>query len=232
MNPQLEHVQNIRFGSKALTFWPHRFVTDRDSDELLRVLERLVAAGKHVAFMAHFNHHQELDTDICRRAIRRIRNTGAVIRAQAPLLRHINDSAAAWSKMWRTQVSLGIVPYYMFVERDTGARRYFEVPLHRAYSIYREAMTGLSGLARTARGPSMSAGPGKVEIQGIVEIAGEKLFALRFIQARNADWVQRPFFAKYSETATWLDHLKPAFGEREFFFEAEYRCNFAATTLK
>src|SRR5690606_34839537 len=103
-------------------------------------------------------------------------------------------------------------PYYMFVERDTGARRYFEVPLAEAWRIYRGAMKRVSGLARTARGPSMSCHPGKVEIQGVTEVAGEKVFVLRFIQGRNPDWVQRPFFAKYDARATWLDHLEPAFG--------------------
>jgi KamA family protein len=232
LDPALEHVQNIRFGSKALTFWPQRFVTDSDADDLLRVLERLVAAGKHVAFMAHFNHWREFEPAICRRAIQRIRSTGAVIRSQGPLLRHINDSSDVWTRMWREQVKMGIVPYYMFVERDTGARRYFEVPLQQAYRVYRDAITSVSGLARTARGPSLSAGPGKVEIQGITEVAGEKVFVLRFIQARNSAWCQQPFFAAYDEKATWLDHLRPAFGESRFFFEDEYRDKFGATTLK
>lgn len=222
-NPSLEHVQTIRIGSKALSFWPYRFVTDADADDLLRLLERLVRAGKHVAFMAHFNHWRELETPVVREAIRRIRETGAEIRSQSPLVAHINDSADVWARMWRTQVRLGIIPYYMFVERDTGAKRYFEVPLVRAWSIYRDAMQQVSGLARTARGPSMSAGPGKVEIQGVSEIAGEKVLALRFIQGRNPDWVQRPFFARYDENATWLDQLQPAFGDERFFYEKEYR---------
>ena len=49
---------------------------------------------------------------------------------------------------------------------------------------------------------------------------GEKVFALRFLQGRNPEWVQRPFFAKYDENAIWLDDLKPAF-EEKFFFEDE-----------
>jgi KamA family protein len=232
LEPGLEHIQNIRFGSKALTFWPYRFVSDKDADDLLRVFDMLVANGKHVAFMAHFNHWRELEPEICHRAIRRIRDTGVVIRAQGPLLAHINDDAQSWARMWHEQVRLGVIPYYMFVERDTGARRYFELPLARAYNIYRDAMRSVSGLGRTARGPSMSAGPGKVEIQGITEIAGEKVFALRFIQARNPDWVQQPFFARYDDKATWLDHLRPAFGDERFFFEEEYRSVYGATTLK
>ncbi len=222
-SPALEHIQTVRIGSKALSFWPYRFVTDADADDLLRLLDRLVRAGKHVAFMAHFNHWRELETPVVREAIRRIRDTGAEIRSQSPLVAHINDSADVWARMWRAQVRLGIIPYYMFVERDTGARHYFEVPLVRASSIYRDAMQRVSGLARTARGPSMSAGPGKVEIQGITEVAGEKVMALRFIQGRNPDWVQRPFFARYDEHATWLDQLQPAFGEPEFFYETEFR---------
>ena len=47
------------------------------------------------------------------------------------------------------------MPYYLFVERDTGARRYFEVPLARALAVYREAIQMVSGLARTVRGPSI-----------------------------------------------------------------------------
>jgi len=223
LEEDLGHVQTVRIGTKALTFWPYRFVTDPDAEELLDLLARLVQSGKHVALMAHFNHWREMDTDICREAIRRIRATGAQIRSQGPLIAHINDNADDWARMWREQVRLGIIPYYMFVERDTGAKCYFEVPLARAWHIYRDAMQQVSGLARTARGPSMSAGPGKIEIQGVTEINGEKVFALRFIQGRNPDWVQRPFFARYDEEATWLDDLKPAFGEEKFFFEDEYR---------
>ncbi|WP_186301449.1 KamA family radical SAM protein [Denitromonas halophila] len=222
LEPEFDHIQTIRIGTKALTFWPHRFLGAEDAGELIDLLTRMVRAGKHVAVMGHYNHWKEMDTDAARAAIRAIRSTGAVIRAQGPLIAHINDDPDVWAKMWKMQVKLGIIPYYMFVERDTGARGYFEVPLERAWEIYREAMQQVSGLARTARGPSMSASPGKVEVQGVTEIKGEKVFVLRFIQGRNPDWIQRPFFAKYNPDATWLHHLEPAFGEEKFFFEDEY----------
>ncbi len=222
LRAEFDHIQSIRIGTKSLTFWPQRYVRDADADDLLRLLEKLARAGKHVALMAHYNHWRELETRVAREAIRRVRETGTVIRTQAPLLNHINNDAGIWARMWRTQVKLGLTPYYMFVERDTGARQYFEVPLVRAWEIYREAMQQVSGLGRTARGPSMSAGPGKVEIQGISEIHGEKVFVLRFIQGRNPAWVQRPFFARYDEQATWLDQLQPALGEEKFFFQDEY----------
>jgi len=231
LEPEFDHIQTIRIGTKALTFWPYRFVTDGDADELIDLLQRLVQAGKHLAIMAHYNHWKELDTEVARAAILRLRAIGAEIRSQGPLLANINDSSDVWVRLWNTQVKLGVIPYYMFMQRDTGARHYFEVPLAKAWRIYRDAMQQVSGLGRTARGPSMSAGPGKVEIQGIAEINGEEVFVLRFIQGRDPDWVQRPFFAKLDERATWLDDLKPAFGDRRFFFEEAYQAMFQARDI-
>ena len=223
LEPEFDHIRHIRVGSKTLTFWPYRFTRDDDAEELLALFKKIVDSGKHLAFMAHFDHYAELKTDVCKEAIKRIRATGANIRAQAPLTRHINDDASVWVENWKTQLSLGVIPYYFFVARDTGAKHYFEIPLARAYSIYQEAVTQMSGLGRTVRGPSMSAGPGKVEITGVAEVNGEKVFVLRFLQGRNPDWCYRPFFAKYDEEATWLDDLRPAFGEEKFFYEDEYK---------
>jgi KamA family protein len=223
LTAEYAHVQTIRLGTKALSYWPYRLLTDPDSDDLLRLLERIVASGRHLAVMAHFSHWRELETDAARAAIRRLQSVGAVIRTQAPLIRHVNDDPSVWVGMWREQVRLGLVPYYMFVERDTGANRYFSVPLHRALEIYREAMVSQSGLGRTARGPVMSTLPGKVVIDGVTEIAGRRHFVLSFLQAREPSWCKRPFLAQYDEDATWLSELRPSFGEREFFFEPGLR---------
>jgi len=219
--PGLEHVQTIRIGTKAMAYWPQRFVTDADADDCLALLERVVASGKHLAVMAHWSHPVELQPAIARQAIRRVRATGAEIRMQAPLIRHVNDRSEAWAELWRTGVKLGMVPYYMFVERDTGARGYFEVPLARSLQVFRRAYRQVSGLARTVRGPSMSAFPGKVRVVGVAELLGEKVFVLEMIQARRAEWVGRPFFAQFDPEAAWLDQLRPAFGRERFFFEGD-----------
>ncbi|PRY00570.1 KamA family radical SAM protein [Allonocardiopsis opalescens] len=214
--PQLE---SIRIGTKSLAYWPQRFVTDPDADETLRLFERVVDSGRSLAFMAHFSHPREMAPPLVHEAVRRIRDTGAVVRTQAPLIRSINDDAAVWADMWRTQVRLGMVPYYMFVERDTGPQDYFAVPLARASEVFNAAYRQVSGLARTVRGPSMSATPGKVCVDGVLEVAGEKVFQLHFIQARDPELVNRPFFARYDEKAAWLSELKPALGATHFPFQ-------------
>jgi len=216
-----EHIQTIRIATKSVAYWPYRFVSDGDADDVLRLFERVVDSDKHLALMAHNSHWRELSTPVAREAIRRIRSTGAEVRTQCPIVRHINDDPGVWARMWKEQVRLGCIPYYMFVERNTGANHYFSVPLYRAWRVYRGAWQRLSGLGRTARGPVMSAYPGKVLVEGVAEVHGERVFVLSMIQSRLADQVRRPFFARFDPDAVWLTDLVPAFGKDRFPFERE-----------
>jgi len=223
LRANLPNLHSIRIGTKALAYWPYRFTEGEDADDFLRLIEEVRAAGKHFAMMAHSSHSRELEPKVAQYAVERVLNAGAVIRCQAPLIRKVNDNANVWAQLWRRQVQLGMVPYYMFVERDTGAKAYFEVPLVRAYKVFTEAYSQVAGLCRTVRGPSMSAMPGKVLIDGITQVAGEKVFVLKFLQGRDPKWANRVFFARYDPTATWLSGLQPAFGEEQFFFEDTMR---------
>jgi len=216
------NLRTVRIGSKAIAYWPHRFLYDDDAEDLLDLFREVTNAGMQLALMAHFNHPAELRTPVSLEAVRRIRETGAQIRTQTPLLNHINADSQLLADMWAEQTQAGCVPYYLFVARDTGAKRYFELPLVDCQEIFRQAYNKVSGVSRTVRGPSMSAGPGKVQILGVSEFRGEKLIVLRFLQGRDPDWVGKPFFAKYSDTASWLDELEPAEGD-EFFYEARLR---------
>ena len=223
LSPEFDHIHTIRIGTKSLSYWPYRFLTDSDSSEIIRLFEKIILAGKNLSIQAHFNHPVELSTEALKNAISRIRSTGAQIRTQSPLLKHINDKPELWAEMWRKQVDLNCIPYYMFIARDTGSKRYFELPLEKCWDIFRKAYRQVSGLCRTVRGPSMSCEPGKVQVLGVQKVQGEKIFVLRFLQGRRPEWVDIPFFSKYNPKATWIDDLEPAFGEEKFFFENGYR---------
>ena len=218
---KVESVRTIRIGTKSVAYWPQRYVSDADADDLMRLFERVAAAGKHLAIMGHYSHAVEFSTPTAREAVRRIRSTGANIRMQSPVIRHVNDDAGAWVDLWRTGTQLGCIPYYMFVERDTGAKQYFDMPLVRCWNIFRNAYQQIPGTARTVRGPSMSCFPGKCHILGVADIGDQQAFVLEFLQAREPDMVRRPFFAKYDPKASWYDDLEP-FGEAdEPFFPQE-----------
>lgn len=221
LDANIEHLKTIRIGSKSLSFWPYRFLTDVDTKEMIAIFEKITKAGKTLSFMAHFNHPRELSTNAVKKAIEEIRSSGAIIRTQSPVLNHINANSETWANMWSKQVQLGMVPYYMFIARDTGAQEYFGISIVDAWKIFQKAYTQVSGIARTVRGPSMSCIPGKIRIIGVTEIKGEKIIALEFIQGRNSDWAARPFFAKYDYKAQWITDLEPAFGMENHFYEKE-----------
>ena len=222
LNANISNLKNIRIGTKSLAYWPYRFTTDDDADDLLRLFKKVKNRGINIALMAHINHPGELKTEAVKEAIGRLITAGVQIRSQSPILRNINDCADVWAENWKEQVKLGIVPYYMFVARDTGAQDYFAVSLNRAWQIYRNAFNQVSGICRTVKGPSMSCDPGKINVIGVSEIKGEKVFVLSFLQGRDPNWVGQPFFAKYNPDAIWIDDLEPAFGESKFFFEKPY----------
>ncbi|PKO15748.1 MAG: lysine 2,3-aminomutase [Chloroflexi bacterium HGW-Chloroflexi-10] len=219
LDADIPNLRSIRIGSKALAYWPYRFLTDDDADDLLALFEKVVSSGRHLSLMAHFNHLVELETDAVKMAISRIRETGTQIRTQSPVMKHINDDPNVWAAMWQRQVELGAVPYYMFIARDTGAQHYFSVSLEKAWNIFRAAYQQVSGLARTVRGPVMSCHPGKVQVLGVDQVLNQKVYVLRALQNRNPDNVMRPFFAKYDAEAIWYDDLVPAFGKEKFFVE-------------
>lgn len=204
----VDTVRTVRIGTKSVAYWPNRFVGDADADELLWLFEQVVASGRTLAVMAHFTHPREVETDLARRALDRIRATGASVYCQSPMVANINDDADVLARLWRAELAAGAVPYYLFVERDTGPYDYFKVPLRRAAELFGHAYRQLPGLARTVRGPVMSATPGKVLVDGVEHAPDGDHLRLRFLQARDPALVGVPFRARHSDTAAWLDELE------------------------
>lgn len=221
LGEQAEHVRTLRFCTKALAWWPYRFTSDPDADALLRLFERAIRAGRHVAIMAHVSHARELQTPQAIEAVRRLQAAGVVVRAQAPIVRRVNDSAEAWIDIWSECIRIGIVPYTMYIERGTAAGSYFSVTLAKAARLHRKVIASMSGLTQTARGPIMATALGKLVIDGICRVAGEDVFSCRILRARDPGLVGIPFFARYDEDACWFDQLQPAFGHPRFFFDTE-----------
>jgi L-lysine 2,3-aminomutase len=171
----VDTLHTIRIDTKSVAYWPYRFVTDQDADDLLRLFEQVIASGRNLA---------------------------------VPMVARVNNDASTWSELWRTELAAGAVPYYMFVERDTGPHDYFKVPLVKAVEIFHTAYQTLPGLARTVRGPVMSTTPGKVTVDGVEETPQGRFFQLHMLQARNPALVGRPFRAHYNPSAAWLDALQ------------------------
>jgi hypothetical protein len=63
----------------------------------------------------------------------------------------------------------------------------------------------------------MTSSSGKISLLGTAEINGEKVFALKFNEGRNMDWMDRVYFAKYDEQENTIEKLKPFDSDKHFY---------------
>jgi KamA family protein len=212
INAKIPNLQNIRFGTKSLSYWPFTFIPryNEEAVEMLDTLKYISDSGLHLAIMAHFNHPNELETEVIQEAIHNLKKCGAEIRTQAPVLNHINNSSENWAQMWQRQVQLGMIPYYMFIERETGPYEYFSIPLADVYRMYQEAIRDTGSFAKTITGPVMSASKGKVQIMGIITnpLDGNDYFVMQYVRHRDYRKTFKPFLMEFDESATWVDQLQ------------------------
>ncbi|MDW3196815.1 MAG: 4Fe-4S cluster-binding domain-containing protein [Cytophagales bacterium] len=208
LDANISSLKNIRIGTKSLSFWPYKYLIGEEGEEIVKLFSEITRRGLHLAFMAHFSHPRELQTDAVKQAVTRIKETGAVIRTQTPLIKKVNDDSSILRDLWQEQVQLGLIPYYLFIARDTGSKFFQAINLYEASNIFRDAFRQLSGLARTVRGPVMSTSSGKVLINGSINMGSEKFFVLEYLQARNPELVKRPFLARFNRDACWFDDLE------------------------
>jgi len=198
-------VKSVRFISKSLAWWPYRYTTDDDAQELFNLFNELTKCNIHVTFVAHFTHPKELEPEVVKQAIDNILRSGVVIRCQGPIVKGINDNAEVLASLWKKQVHFGMVPYYLFVEFNYGPTGYFKLPIARVLEITQEALRNSCGLVKTIRGPVISDKQMKLCIEGTTEIAGNKMFVLKCINSHQPKNVGKVFFEQFDELTPRLN---------------------------
>ena len=195
----IPHVQIIRLGSKMPAFDPYRVLRDPD---LLAAFRKYSTPTQRIYLMAHFDHPREL-TDLAIEGIDACIRNGVICVNQCPLIRGINDDPRVLAELFGKLSFIGCPPYYLFQGRPTAGNEPYEVPLVQGWSIFQQALTHGSGLARRAR-YCMSHERGKVEVLGI---DAEHVY-LRYHQAKFPGDLGRFFIRRRNDEAYWLDQLE------------------------
>lgn len=196
----IPHVRTIRIGSKIPAFDPMRIVDDPD---LARLVADVVAAGRSLYVMTHFDHPREL-TGSAREAIAILRGAGAMCLNQCPVTAGVNDDPAVLAALFQACTDIGCPQYYIFQCRPVTGNASFVIPLARAFEMVEDARGRVSGLSRRARF-CLSHESGKVEIVGMDENA---IYA-RYHRAKHADDTGRVVVFRRDESAYWIDQLTP-----------------------
>jgi hypothetical protein len=65
----------------------------------------------------------------------------------------------------------------------------------------------------------MTSSAGKISLLGTVEVNGETLFALKFNEARNMEWLDNVFLAQYDEKQKVIENLTPYESDKFFYVD-------------
>ncbi len=232
-DPRLLHVRAVRIGSRMLTFQPE-LILSRQYDKMLALFDTLRDNGIQFCWMAHFSTPRELLNPSTLAAIRRLQNHGVVVRSQSPIMNHVSlfmdekgevdveRSARNWIDLAHILAALSVRFHSMYCARHTGEHHYFAAPLAAIEQVSNLIYRSLASLHRPSRYITMTTSAGKASILGTAEVNGEKLFALKFNEARNMAWMDKVFLAKFDPKESRVDRLVP-FDTPEFFFEKELR---------
>lgn len=199
---EIEHLQFIRVGSKMLAFNPYIFLnTD--------LVERLSAVNmrKKLKIMAHFNHPNEI-TDITKEAVKKILKSGIMIYNQTPIVRGINDSAEAITKLIESLIAIDIIPYYFFQMRPTAGNFNYSVPINKVLEILNSAFSSMPGVFKNLK-YAMSHKTGKIEIVGVYE---DKII-FKYHRAAKKELTGKVFARKNNPKGRWLEDFETCLAE-------------------
>jgi lysine 2,3-aminomutase len=229
----LMHVRTVRLASRSLTFQPEMILSPK-YDRMLQLFDRCSEHGIQLAWMAHFSTPREVLNISTVAAIRRLQAHGVVVRSQSPIMNHVSlwtdadgqvdvdRTAQNWIDLANIFATLKIGFHSMYCARPTGEHHYFTAPLAAVEQVFNKMYRSLSSINRPSRHISMTSSAGKITVLGTATVNGEKLFALQFSEARNMEWLDKVFLAKYDTKQHTADLLEP-FDTPEFFFRDELR---------
>ncbi len=230
-DPELGHIRTIRLGTRVLTYDPELLITPA-YNAMMKLFRRLYNNGIQLVFMSHFSTPRELLNPSTIAAIRRLKAHGATVKSQSPVMKHISlftdkhgqvdvdRSAQNWIDLGNIFAMLGVGFHSMYCARPTGEHHYFTSPLADINKVFSKVYRSLASINRPSRYITMTSSAGKISMLGTAELHGETLFALKFNEARNMEWMDKVYLAKYDEKENTIAHLQP-FGNDRHFFEDE-----------
>ncbi len=230
-DPDLMHIRTIRLGTRILTYNPELIITP-EYNRMLKLIKKLYDNGIQLVLMSHFSSPRELMNPSTIAAIRRLKAHGATIKSQSPIMTNISlfrtktgevdidRSAQNWIDLGNLFATLGVGFHSMYCARPTGEHHYFTNPLAEINKVFSKVYRSLASINRPSRYITMTSSAGKTSLLGTVQLHGETLFALKFNESRNMEWMDQVYLAKYDEHENTIANLKP-FGADKHFYEDE-----------
>jgi lysine 2,3-aminomutase len=152
---KIKHVEIIRIGTRFPVVLPQRI-----NDELCTMLSRYGP----IWLNTHFNHIREITPEAAQACDRLVRH-GVPVNNQSVLLRGINDSVEAQTKLCHGLLKIKVRPYYLFQCDEVQGTEHLRTPVETGLKVI-EGMRGhTSGLAIPTFVIDLPQSGGKVPLQ-------------------------------------------------------------------
>lgn len=230
-DPELSHIKTIRLGTRVLTFNPEMVIVP-EYNRMLQLFQKLYDNGIQLALMSHFSTPREVLNLSTIAAVRRLKAHGVTIKSQSPIMNHISlftkengevdidRSAQNWIDLGNVFAMVGVGFHSMYLARPTGEFHYFNQPVAQIDKVFSKVYRELASLNRPSRYITQTSSAGKISLLGTVDLPGQKLFALKFNEGRNMEWMDKVYLAYYDEKTNTIASLKP-YGNDAHFYEDE-----------
>ena len=132
-------LQTLRIHTRLPVVLPERI-----DEGLLELLHNTAANGLQVVMVIHANHARELD-NAEEDALQRLHAAGIILLNQSVLLRGVNDSAEALSRLSKRLLQCHTLPYYLHLLDPVKGAMHFNVSEKDALRIHAELEKALPG---------------------------------------------------------------------------------------
>jgi lysine 2,3-aminomutase len=150
----VDHVQVLRLHTRVPVAEPSRI-----TPELVAALKSRLATY----VVIHINHADEITPEV-KSALALLADGGIPLLSQSVLLRGVNDSVEALTKLMRTLVANRVKPYYLHQTDLAKGTWHFRVPIAEGQELMRAMRGPVSGLCQPTYVLDIPGGHGKVPV--------------------------------------------------------------------
>ncbi|WP_394249801.1 EF-P beta-lysylation protein EpmB [Vibrio profundi] len=133
---ELPHIKTLRIHSRLPVVIPARITT-----ELCQMLQQ---SHLKIVFVSHINHANEINNELAQ-AFEKLVKARVTLLNQSVLLKGVNNSVSAQTKLSEALFSIGILPYYLHVLDKVQGAAHFYVSDDEARALIKGLIENVSG---------------------------------------------------------------------------------------
>lgn len=132
----IPHIKTLRIHSRLPVVIPARITTE--------LCQRLQQSRLNIVFVSHINHANEINSELAQ-AFEKLVKARVTLLNQSVLLKGVNNSVSAQTKLSEALFSIGILPYYLHVLDKVQGAAHFYVSDDEARALIKGLIENVSG---------------------------------------------------------------------------------------